>query len=207
MHRLIRYFENLLMAVIEKGRLANQFAWAGFYLTFFITAIFVIFLFRPNSDYIYKGVSFVFLIKLAFLPAPIFLMLIACFFKRSILRNVGLLLALPIALLFSFFALISITDLISILLKGYDPALEQLHRINYSDYDVVVYRDIPHMAFDPFSILIRQEKEMKFGIIKTRTIHYQYRCDNADYEILTDNRIRFMFGNGMNTIPITLIPF
>ena len=165
------------------------------------------FLYRPDTDYVYKGISRNLIVHSFFLPCPIFLFVISLLLQQRTLKLCLALLSLPLALLFSCAAMITTIDLMDIRLKGYDPSLELLHKFDFGEYDVCVYRDIPHMAFDPYSVIIRQEKDLRCEVKQVRTLHFQYRSpDIVAYEISADQKLKIVFEPNTDPVIFTLRP-
>ena len=61
--------------------------------------------------------------------------------------------------------------------------------------------------FDPYSIMIRQEKDLHCEVKYVRMLHFQYRSlDVLDYEILGAHKLKVLFERNTGPVIFTLQP-
>ena len=76
---------------------------------------------------------------------------------------------------------------------GLNPAFERIHRIDFNNYQVSIYRTNGG-AMTSFGVIIRQEKIILPGILLVKNLFRKYPASDAQYKKV-GNQILFIDGN------------
>ena len=155
--------KKIVMTCYGKARTIHPIVLIASYVLIFTSIIYVVLIFHTDIDYSYKGISALLSLKLLFLSFSLWLFFIGLLFRKEVLRVIGI-------------------TLCSNINNGHDTSLKLLHQIKFDSFDLCIYRDIPTLCVDPYSILVRQEYDVQYGIKKEKREREQEREGEGESE-------------------------